>query len=104
MKRLLGIAVTLVGLLAGCAQDDAKLRTYANNDLELVVGNAAKMSCTCLFVMKMDDAYCTDWVRASPNVGRFFVDAEKKTVTSSAFISWTAKARLVDDKRGCVLE
>jgi len=104
MKRVLGIAVLLSGLVVGCAQDDAKLRTYANNDLELAVGNAAKMTCTCLFVMKMDDAYCKDWVRASPNVARFFVDTEKKTVTSSAFISWTAKARLVDEKRGCVLE
>ena len=90
--------------LAGCAQDDPKLRTYANNDLELAVGNAAKMSCTCLFVMQMDEAYCKDWVRASPNVARFFVDKEKKVVTSSAFISWTARAHYVDDKRGCVLE
>ena len=104
MKPVIHVALLLSVLFIGCAQDDAKLRTYANNDLELVVGNAAKMSCTCLFVMKMDEAYCKDWVRASPNVGRYFVDNEKKIVTSSSFISWTAKARYVDEKRGCVLE
>lgn len=99
---MLGLAVVM--LVSGCAADDAKLRTYDNNDLELATGNAAKSTCTCLFVMKMDEAYCRDWVRASPNVARFTVDEMNKTVQSSAFISWTAKARFVDDKRGCVLE
>lgn len=99
---MVGAAVAV--LVSGCAQDDAKLRTYDNNDLELATGNAAKMTCTCRFVMQMDEAYCRDWVRASPNVARFTVDETNKTVQSSAFISWTAKARFVDDKRGCVLE
>jgi hypothetical protein len=101
MKRLF-----LVGslLLAHCAADDAKLRTYDNNDLELVVGNAAKMSCTCRFVMQMNEAYCRDWVRATPNIARFNVDTERKAVEASAFISWTARARFIDEKRGCVLE
>lgn len=96
--------LALVALSSGCAQDDAKLRLYDNNDLELAVGNAAKMACTCRYVMKMDDAYCKDWVRASPDVARFIVDDTNKTIISTAFVSWTARARLVDDKRGCVLE
>jgi hypothetical protein len=50
------------------------------------------------------EAYCRDWVRASPNVARFSVDATKKVVDASAFISWTARAHFVDDKHGCVLE
>jgi len=99
---MVGLAAVL--LVSGCAQDDAKLRTYDNNDLELTTGNAAKSTCTCRFVMEMDDAYCKDWVRASPNVARFSVDTVNKTVEASAFISWIAKARYVDDKRGCVLE
>ncbi len=98
------LVVAVVMLVSGCAADDAKLRTYDNNDLELATGNAAKSTCTCRFVMQMDDAYCRDWVRASPNVARFAVDEVNKTVEASAFISWTAKARFVDDKRGCVLE
>lgn len=100
--RTLLLGVALLGL--SCAQDDAKLRTYDNNDLELAVGNAARSTCSCLFVMQMDEAYCRDWVRASPNVARFSVDLQAKTVAASAFISWTAKARYVDDKRGCLLE
>lgn len=100
----LTLMLGLVLGLSGCAADDPKLRTYDNNDLELAVGNAAKMTCTCLFVMQMDDAYCRDWVRASPNVARFSVDKDKKVVDASAFIAWPARARLVDDKRGCVLE
>lgn len=91
-------------LLTACADDNSKLRTYDNNDLELAVANAAKMTCTCRFVMEMDEAYCKDWVRASPNVARFSVDLEKKVVDASAFISWTARAHYVDDLHGCVLE
>jgi len=105
MKKTLLTASLAAALLGtGCAQDDAKLRTYDNNDLELAVGNAAKMNCTCRFVMLRDEAYCADWVRASPNVARFAVDEANKTVVGTAFVSWTAKARYVDDKHGCVLE
>lgn len=99
---LVGLASAFV--LLGCADDNPKQRLYDNNDLELAVGNAAKMTCTCRFVMQMDDAYCREWVRASPNVARFSVDTEKKVVESSAFIAWPARAHYVDDKRGCVLE
>ncbi len=98
------LMVVLSLLLPACADDNAKQRTYDNNDLELAVGNAAKMTCTCRFVMEMDEAYCRDWVRASPNVARFSVDLEKKVVDASAFISWTARAHYVDDQHGCVLE
>ncbi|MGQ0508880.1 MAG: hypothetical protein ACT4TC_26560 [Myxococcaceae bacterium] len=90
--------------LASCASNGPDGRTYDNNDLELAVGNAAKMSCTCLFVMEMDDAYCKAWVRASPDVARYSVDKTNKTVESSAFLTWYARARYVDDKRGCLLE
>jgi hypothetical protein len=102
MCWLLGASVAV--LFSGCAQDDAKLRLYDNNDLELATVFAAKMTCSCRFVMQMDEAYCRDWVRVTPDIARFTVDETNKTVTSSAFISWTAKARYVDDKRGCVAE
>ncbi|MCA2981744.1 MAG: hypothetical protein INH41_24790 [Myxococcaceae bacterium] len=104
MTRPSSSLAALALALSACAQDEAKLRTYDNNDLELAVGNAAKMTCTCRFVMQMDEAYCRDWVRASPNVARFEVDPTTKVVTGSAFISWTARARYLDDKRGCALE
>lgn len=97
---MLGLALCL----SACADDNPKLRTYDNNDLELAVGFAAKMTCTCRFVMEQDEAYCKEWVRASPNVARFSIDFEKKVVNASAFISWTARAHYVDDQHGCVLE
>lgn len=102
--RLLGSASALAISLSACAVDDPKQRTYDNNDLELTAGNAARMVCSCLFVMEMDDAYCKEWARASPNVVRYSVDKHAKTVEASAFIAWPARAHFVDEKRGCVLE
>jgi hypothetical protein len=101
MKRL---ALAMVVLLGGCASRTSDPQTYDNNDLELVVGNAARMSCTCLFVMKMDDEFCRAWVKASPSVASYTVDREKKVVEATALLEWGARARFVDERRGCVLE
>ncbi len=100
MKR----ALLCLTLLAGCADPNGSPRTYASNDAQLAVGNAARMSCSCYFVMKMSDAFCHAWVKASPNVARFSVDFTAKTVEASALLTTAAHARYVDDKRGCVLE
>jgi hypothetical protein len=99
--RLASLALLL---LAACADDNAPHRSFANNDLELAVGNGARFGCTCIFVMKMDEAYCRDWVKASPDVAKIAIDRTAKTVESSAFISFSAKAHFVDERRGCVLE
>lgn len=100
MRRL----ALVVLMLSGCASRTTDPQTYDNNDVELAVGNSARMSCSCLFVMKMSDAYCKAWVKASPDVARFSIDLEKKTVEASALLQWSAKARYVDDRRGCVLD
>ena len=100
MKRL----VLALVLLGGCSSRTTNPQTYDNNDAELAVGNAARMSCSCLFVMKMPDAYCAAWVKASPNVAKFNIDKEKKTVEASALLEWGATAHFVDERRGCVLE
>ena len=93
-----------LSVLAGCANDNGTPRTYDNNDLELAVGNSARMGCSCMFVMGMDETYCRAWVKASPDVAKLTFDKLNKRVESSAFISWAATARFVDDKRGCILE
>ncbi len=99
MKRL-----SLLVLLAGCANRNAEPQTYDNNDVELAVGNAARMSCSCLFVMKMSQEFCSAWVKASPDVARFTIDMNNKTVEATALVEWGARAHFVDARRGCVLE
>lgn len=98
------LLVLSLGCLAGCADDNGTPRTFDNNDLELAVGNSARMGCSCMFVMNMDEAYCRAWVKASPDVAKVSFDKSNKRVESSAFISWAATAHFVDEKRGCVLE
>ncbi len=102
LRALALVSMTLT--LGSCASADPKLATYDNNDLELAVSNSAKMVCTCKFVMEMDDEFCANWVRASPDVARYSYDAKAKTVEASAFVAFAAHAHWVDEKRGCVLE
>lgn len=102
MKTLMTLVA--LGLVAGCANDNGTPRTFANSDLELVVGNAARMGCSCRFVMEMPEDYCRAWVRASPDVAKLSFDMVNKKVESAVFISWAATARFVDEKRGCILE
>ncbi len=104
MKPFRPFALAVAALFMHCASDNPQFRTYPNNDLQLAVGNAAKMVCTCAFVMQMSDDFCRAWVKASPDVARYSVDQNAKTVEASAFVSWSAHAHYVDDKRGCVLE
>ena len=104
MKRLLAVALAAV-LGASCAGENAQgERHYDNNDAELAVNNAAFMTCTCIFVMEMPDDFCSAWVKASPAVARVGVDRGTKTVESSAFVTWAARAKWLDAKRGCALE
>ena len=100
MKKLALISALA---LTACPTDGPP-RLYKANDAELAVGNAARMSCSCVFVMNMPEDFCKAWVKASPDVARFSVDKGNKSVEASAFISWAAKAHYVDDDVGCVLE
>lgn len=102
MKRLLMLSV--LSLAGACANPSADPRLFDNNDVELAVGNTARMGCSCLWVMEMDETYCRAWVKASPDVAKMSIDWANKRVESSAFLSTAAVAHYVDAKRGCVLE
>lgn len=104
MKKLFVMSLFAVAL-STCADPDAEpYHTYSSNDLTLATGNSARMGCSCMFVMEMDEAYCRAWVKASPDVAKVTFDTVNKRVESTAFLSWGAVARFVDDKRGCILE
>jgi hypothetical protein len=52
----------------------------------------------------MDETYCRAWTKASPDIARFSVDRTNKTVEASSLVSWSATAKFIDDKRGCILQ
>lgn len=89
----------LIVWIFGCANEG-----YNNHDLELLTAYRAKDMCSCVFVQDRDEAYCRDWTKASPNLATMSVDMEEKVVTTEAMQYWSATARFVDAKQGCVLE
>lgn len=100
-------ALILSGLLlfVGCSSTaDDGTPLYDNSDLELITSFTAKEMCSCLFVMEKDEAYCRVWTKQAPAVASAHIDFEAKTVASGAVGFWDARARFVDDRRGCVLE
>lgn len=77
---------------------------YANGDPALATAYRAKDTCSCLFVMELDERTCRAWTVASPDVASVEVDREARTVTSRALLFWSARARFVDARSGCVVE
>lgn len=103
MEHLTRIGLlALLGLGLGCGSD--RQRPYDNNDLQLITGYTAKETCSCLFVMEQDEAFCRAWTRASPQVATWKADPEKKTVEAAAGFLWSARARFVSAREGCVVE
>ena len=108
MKRtrsavLAALAVVLVSCQSQSGGGDGR-RVYDNNDLELVTTYTAKDACTCLFVLRRDEAYCRAFVKASPEVARLTIYREQKMVETTALLLWGARARLVDERTGCQVE
>ena len=77
---------------------------YNNHDLELLTSYRAKDMCSCVFVQDRDEEYCRNWTKASPNLATMSVDMDEKTVHTEAMQYWSATARFVDEKQGCVLD
>ena len=80
----------------GAAKYDAGL-------LKLASGVAAKEVCSCLFIMEMDEAWCQEWTRVSPDISKFKVDYDEKTVKSRALLA-RSSARYIGAREGCVIE
>jgi len=103
--RVLAMFALLAG---GCATiphpDGQPARPYATGDLTLLVHYTAKETCSCLYVEQMPEQFCRAWTKANPAVASWSNDAQKKTVTASALLLWSASARFVDDDVGCVLD
>lgn len=94
----------MILLLALLSCGDPEIRRYDNSLLELGTGYNAKMACSCLFVMGGTEEECEEWLRVSPDVARFRVEPEAKTVRSTALGGWATTARWVDESRGCVVD
>lgn len=100
MKRATAM---VVGALLAAAVSPGCSR-YEDNDLRLITVYSAKMTCSCLFVMKRDEAFCKEWARQDPDVKTVTIDYERKRVEAQSMALWGAKARFVDARRGCVVE
>ena len=98
------VALLVAGGVAALGSVPGVKGRYANGDPELAVSYRAKETCSCLFVLGRDEAYCRAWTAASPAVASVEIDAGAKAVTSRALLFWKARARLVDARRGCLLE
>jgi hypothetical protein len=92
------VALGFLGAIPG-----AKGR-YPNSDPALAAAYRAKETCSCLFVQGRDEAYCRAWTEARPDVARVEVDRPAREVRARALVFWSARARHVDARRGCVLE
>lgn len=89
-------------LLLSCA--GREVRTYDTDLLHLGTGYNARMACSCVFVLGREEEACQEMLRVSPDLARFQVDREAKTVTSKALGGWKRTARFVDGQVGCVLD
>ena len=77
---------------------------YDNHDLVLLTSYKAKDICSCIFVQGRESEYFRQWTKAKPNFATISVDLENKVVHTEALQYWSASARWVSERHGCVLE
>ena len=108
MMCRIALFVLAVVSCAGCATlpplQATSTRPYDTGDLTLLVRYTAKETCSCTFVMEMDEAFCRAFTKANPPVASSSINRDDKTVAASALLLWSARARFVDDQVGCVIE
>lgn len=97
MTRLFLASVAVFAM--ACGPKD--LRVYDNSLFQLGAGFNARMVCTCLYVHGRSPDECTTWTRVQPDLARFKLDEETRTVTSRVLGGGKTVARYVDDQVGC---
>jgi hypothetical protein len=102
MRTALFALLMMAVVTAACSSGSE--RVYQRNDLQLLTAHAAKEMCSCIFVFGRDEDFCKAWVKAAPDLKTLRIDRGARTVESQAVLLWGARARFVDERRGCVLE
>ncbi len=97
--RRIGLLLTL--MLFTCGAD--KPQKYDAGLLKLASGVTSKEVCSCLFVMERDEDFCRAWTKVSPDIAKFKVDYDEKTVKSRALLTKSI-ARYQGERDGCVIE
>lgn len=88
----------------GPQSDATSSRKYDNSLLRLASSFSAQEVCSCLFVMKRDEAFCREWTRVSPEVAKFRVDWDQKRVRARALGMGRSSARYLGERWGCAIE
>jgi hypothetical protein len=94
--RVIIFLLVLTWTAAGCG--------YSANELELATAARAKETCSCLFVARMVQEKCTTITATDPPLTTVQVDLPNKIVEAQALLMWSARARFVNERAGCVLE
>jgi hypothetical protein len=95
-------ALLFLALSACAARSD--VHKYDNSLFVLGSAFAAKQACSCLFVAQRTEDECRAWVRVSPDVARFHVDWDERSVRARALGMGRTDAHFVDDQLGCVID
>lgn len=98
------LLVLVVAALAALGVVPGVKGRYRNGDPALATAYRAKEACACRWLHGRDAAYCRAWTEASPDVASLEFDEAGRVVTSRALGFWSARARLVDTRSGCLLE
>lgn len=98
MIRLM-MAALFISTLAAC-----KTHYYHDDEASLMTVDSTKETCSCVFVLGLDDSRCADYSRliGPRQVVNLKVDHEEHTVVGT-LLGYTAKARYVNHDQGCVL-
>lgn len=92
----------LILLSVGCPKP--QVHTYDNSLFALGAGFSAKEVCSCVFVAGLDEDFCREWTRVSPDLARFRIDEDEQLVRANTLGLGRAVARYQGAQLGCVLE